>query len=102
MDVCPVDVVKIAVEYVLKNKEHVSYPPMNLEDVKTVIYKEIPGWKFENKDSIPENAINFIARIKKLFPFIEIAGIGVGPNRDDIIYPSSNDLNKIVFNFEHS
>lgn len=102
MDVCPVDVVKIAVEYILKNKEHVSYPPMNLSDVETVVYKEVPGWKFENKDSIPENAINFIARIKKLFPFIEIAGIGVGPNRDDIIYPSSNDLNKIVFNFEHS
>ena len=40
---------------------------MNLSDVETVVYEEIPGWKFENKDSIPENAINFIARIKSFF-----------------------------------
>ncbi|MCC6520783.1 adenylosuccinate synthetase [Candidatus Nomurabacteria bacterium] len=102
MDVCPVDVVKIAVGYLLKNGKNVLYPPMNLNDFESVVYKEIPGWKFENNELIPENAINFIAHIKKLFPFIEIAGIGVGPNREDIMYLSNNDLNKIDFVFEYS
>ncbi len=88
-DICPVDVVKIAVEYVLKNGERVTYPPMNLEDVESVTYNEIPGWKFEDGNTLPKKFLTFLNIFQEAFPKIKIVGIGTGPKREDIIYLNS-------------
>lgn len=86
-DICPVDEIQNAVGYVLKNGQTVTEVPMSSEHIESVVYEKMPGWKFDPSDrsAIPKGLEVFLDTIRKNFPDIQIAGIGTGPARENIL-----------------
>lgn len=83
--------IKLCVGYELNGKitNYVSGDGENLEKCKP-IYESIPGWsedisKIRDHKKLPKNAKKYIKKIED-FVGVPIDFIGVGPNREEVIY----------------
>lgn len=83
--------IKIGVSYKL-NGNPISFTPTNLEDFENVEvqYEEIPGWnddisKAKKFEDLPKNAQNYVKKLEEILE-VPINFIGVGINRDDMIF----------------
>lgn len=83
--------IKLCVGYELNGKKtnYVSGDGETLEKCKPV-YESVPGWtedisKVRNFKDLPKNAKNYIKKIEN-FANVPIDFIGVGPNREEVIY----------------
>ena len=81
---------QIATSYTYQGELLKSFPSsLNIAENVEVGYEEMPGWKediskVKNFEDLPENAKNYVRRIEELTG-TEVAFIGVGPKREDMI-----------------
>lgn len=85
------DTIKIGTSYKL-NGEPIQFVPASLKDFEKVEvgYMEMPGWNegisnVKNFNGLPINAQNYILKLEELLE-TPINFVGVGMNRDQIIY----------------
>ncbi len=85
-----VPTLQIATSYKYQDELLKSFPSsLNILENVEVEYEEMPGWKEDISEvrkfeDLPENAQNYVRRIEELTG-CEIAFIGVGPKREDMI-----------------
>jgi adenylosuccinate synthase len=83
--------IKIGVTYKYNNEILESVPAtLDILEKVTVDYETFPGWetdisKVRNYRDLPLNAKRYIERLEQLIG-VPIKYIGVGPNREDIIF----------------
>jgi len=81
---------QIATSYTYQGELLKSFPSsLDIVENVEVGYEEMPGWKediskVKNFEDLPENAQNYVRRIEELTG-TEVAFIGVGPKREDMI-----------------
>jgi len=83
--------IKIGVKYLIDGKE-IHSMPAHVQDLSKVQveYITVKGWsedisKVREYEKLPENARKYVEMIEKLVS-VHITWIGVGPERDEIIY----------------
>ena len=84
------DEIKMCIEYELDGKK-IDYLPAAVEDQLKIkpIYRTFPGWKtstsgIKNKDSLPENAKNYIYAVED-FIGAKLSSVSTSPEREDTI-----------------
>ncbi len=85
-----VDVIKIAISYMVNGKE-TPYVPAGEKDFNNAkpVYIEMPGWeeditKISEFKDLPENAKNYLRKIEELVN-VRVSQISVGPDRKQTI-----------------
>lgn len=82
------DEVKICVAYEKSNGERINYYPASIKELEDChpVYEVLPGWEediteCETLDDLPENARNYLMRVKELVG-AELLTFSVGPDRE--------------------